>query len=254
MIHYHGLPMHPDHACAQIISGAHVLVSHRYPDQLGLAAEVSKSFVLDNGAFSAWKAGKPVTDWRPYLEWALEGISHPNCDWVIIPDVIEGSAQENDSLVSWFTARWASHGRHQYSECVPVWHLHESFWRLKTLAMMFHRVAFGSSGEYATPKTPAWWSRVVSAIRHISDIDGKLPCKIHGLRMLDPAVFTKLPLSSADSTAVARAIGLDSRWTGSYQPPTKAARGILMRQRIEQHNSAATAPDVSAEVQRNLFV
>lgn len=253
MIHYHGLPITPDHACAQIIHGAHVLVSHRYPDQLGLAAEVSKSFVLDNGAFSAWKSGKPVSDWQPYVEWSSEAMTHPNCDWLIIPDVIDGSERENDELIGWFLSKWAARRKYANAECVPVWHLHESFGRLARLASWFTRVALGSSGEFATPKTPAWWSRVVAALRHISDRHGKLPCKIHGLRMLDPAIFTRLPLSSADSTAVARSIGIDGKWTGSYQPPTKTARGLIMRQRIEHNNSARTIPDVCQESQRELF-
>jgi hypothetical protein len=253
MIHYHGLPINPDSACAQIIHGAHVLISHRYPEQLGIAASAAKSFVLDNGAFSAWKKGEPVTDWQPYLQWSLEAMTHPNCDWVIVPDVIDGSERENDELIGWFLSKWAARRKYGNAECVPVWHLHESFGRLARLASWFTRVALGSSGEFATPKTPAWWARIGKAIRHISDSSGKLPCKLHGLRMLDPEIFTKLPLSSADSTAVARSIGLDCRWTGSYRPPTKAARGILMRQRIEQHNSASIVFDINLQTQGELF-
>jgi hypothetical protein len=253
MIHYHGLPITPDSACIQIMHGGHALISHHYPSQLGIAAEVCKSFVLDNGAFSAWKKGEPITDWKPYLEWALNGMSHPNCDWIIIPDVIGGTEKENDSLMDWFVGRWICHRKLPYSECVPVWHLHESFTRLQMLASLFPRIAFGSSGDFSMPKTSKWWSRVVSALRHISLSDGRLYCKVHGLRMLDPAVFTKLPLSSADSTAVGRSIGLDSKWTGSYQPPTKTARGLLMRQRIEHHNSSASIPDLNFEVQSELL-
>lgn len=253
MIHYHGLPITPDSACAQIIHGAHVLISHHYPDQLGLAAKAAKSFVLDNGAFSAWKKGGPITDWQPYVEWALNGMSHPNCDWVIIPDVIDGTERENDLLMGWFESKWATHRTGSNAECVPVWHLHESFQRLQRLAAGHIRVALGSSGKYASPKTPQWWARIVEALRYISSRDGVLPCKLHGLRMLDPAIFTRLPLSSADSTAVARNIGLDSQWTGSYKPPTKSARGILLRQRIEFHNSSNSIPNISTNIQKDLF-
>ena len=253
MIHYHGLPITPDHDCVQIINGSHVLISHHYPNQLGIASEVSKSFILDNGAFSAWKKGEPITDWQPYLEWSCEAMTHPNCDWVIVPDVIEGRERENDGLIGWFLSKWAARRKYGNAECVPVWHLHESFDRLQRLSSWFTRVAFGSSGEYATPKTPNWWSRVIGALRYISNRNGKLPCKIHGLRMLDPEIFTRLPLSSADSTAVARSIGLDSKWTGSYKPPTKTARGILMRQRIEHHNSSIMVPQIDSCTQKDLF-
>lgn len=253
MIHYHGLPITPERDCVQIIQGAHVLISHHYPDQLGIAGLCAKSFVLDNGAFSAWKKGKPVADWEPYLAWAIEGMKHPNCDWVIIPDVIGGSEKENDYLVDWFVGRWAECRKSPYSECVPVWHLHESFTRLQMLAGLFPRVAFGSSGDYSTTKTPEWWYRIIEAFRQISFPDGSLWCKVHGLRMLDPEIFTKLPLSSADSSAVARNVGMDSKWRGSYQPSSKSGRGIVLRQRIEFHNSARSIPDWEVCGQKAMF-
>jgi hypothetical protein len=56
--------------------------------------------------------------------------------------------------------------------------------------------------------------------------------------MLDPAIFTKLPFASADSTNIGRNIGIDSAWKGSYQPPSKEWRAELMAARIESHNSA----------------
>jgi hypothetical protein len=69
--------------------------------------------------------------------------------------------------------------------------------------------------------------------------DGYPVCKLHGLRMLDPEVFTKLPFSSADSTNIGRNIGIDNNWkNGNYPPPTKESRAMVMRQRIESHNSA----------------
>ena len=69
--------------------------------------------------------------------------------------------------------------------------------------------------------------------------DGYPICKLHGLRMLNPKVFTKLPFASADSTNIARNIGIDKRWkTGAYPPPTKESRARLMRQRIEHYQGA----------------
>lgn len=233
MIHYHGLPLTPDHVCATVMNNAHVLVSHHYPEQLSLAMSVSKSFILDNGAFSAWKKGYPVKDWGPYLDWSLGAMGHPNCDWVIIPDVIDGTEKENDSLIDWFISRWICRRKSPYMECVPVWHLHESTTRLQMLAGLFPRVAFGSSGKFSSPGSVDWWTRIREAISSISFQDGSLWCKIHGLRMLDPEIFTKMPLSSADSTTVARAVGLDTKWNGTYKPPTKAARGVVVRERIE---------------------
>jgi hypothetical protein len=64
------------------------------------------------------------------------------------------------------------------------------------------------------------------------------PCtKIHGLRMLDPKIFSKFPFASADSTNIGRNIGLDSHWKGTYTPPTKEARAMIIRERIESNQS-----------------
>ena len=56
--------------------------------------------------------------------------------------------------------------------------------------------------------------------------------------MLNPAIFSELPLSSADSTNVARNIGIDSAWRGTYQPRSKETRAVILTERIESHNSA----------------
>jgi hypothetical protein len=55
--------------------------------------------------------------------------------------------------------------------------------------------------------------------------------------MLDPRVFSKLPLSSADSTNAAVNSGSLSRF-GSYLPPTSAQRAAVIAERIEAHNSS----------------
>jgi hypothetical protein len=65
-------------------------------------------------------------------------------------------------------------------------------------------------------------------------------CKLHGLRMLNPTVYSQLPLASADSTNVARNIGIDSAWTGAYMKGlSKGVRAMVLRERIEKHASAA---------------
>ena len=122
----------------------------------------------------------------------------------------------------------------------PVWHLHESLDRLEKLANCYVRVCLGSSGEYSTVGTNAWWSRMAEAMRIICDDQGKPICKLHGLRMLDPNVFGKFPFASADSTTIGRNVGIDKRWTGSYAPPTKESRAQILRARIEAYNSPST--------------
>lgn len=229
MIHYHGLPITPDTAAEVAARAGHVFVSFAHPRQMGLAVAACQSFALDNGAFSAWRAKKPIQDWAPYYEFAAAGKRQPACDFAVIPDVIDGSEADNDALVdAWPLPRWFG---------APVWHLHESLTRLDRLAHEWPRVCLGSSGQFAAVGSGAWWRRMHEAMRTICDDAGQPSCRLHGLRMLDPRVFSQFPFSSADSTNIGRNIGIDQAWLGPYAPPTKESRVQLMRARIESVNA-----------------
>lgn len=229
MIHYHGTPIGGSRQdAARFLIGRHALVSFAYPDDLPIVADVCQSFVLDNGAFTAWKQGKPL-DVDGYKKWVLEWCRHPGFEWALIPDVIDGTDRENDHFIETWPKGLPG---------VPVWHMHEPTVRLTWLAQKFRTVALGSSGEFSSVGTPQWWTRMGQAMKAICDEQGRPRCKLHGLRMLDPAVFTRLPLSSADSTNAAVNAGSLSRF-GMYLPPTKSQRAAVIAERIESHNSAA---------------
>jgi hypothetical protein len=229
MIHYHGLPITPATAAAKAVDAGHAFVSFRHPDQLPVAIEVCQSFAVDNGAFSAWKSGHPVQDWSAFYVWALQCQRIPSCDFAVIPDVIDGDEESNDALLDacplplWFGA--------------PVWHMHESLDRLERLALQYPRICLGSSGSYASVGSPSWWKRIDETMRVVCNRNGEPLVKLHGLRMLNPKVFTKLPLSSADSTNIGRNVGIDKAWSGTYTPPSKEVRAQVMRARIESHNA-----------------
>lgn len=230
MIHYHGLPITPASAAVAAISGGHAFISHRYRDQIRIVLDVAQSFAVDNGAFSAWKSGKPVTDWSDYYRWVADLSRLPAFDFAVIPDVIDGDEDANDNLIAQWPFKNAWTG-------APVWHMHESIERLVRLSNTWMRVCIGSSGEYATVGNDKWWHRMADAMNAVTDHDGVPFCKLHGLRMLNPDVFSRLPLSSADSTNIAQNVGIDSAWRGTYQPASKDTRAIIMRERIESHNA-----------------
>lgn len=223
MIHYHGGPITPESCARRVWQGRHAFVSFSAPTQIELAASVSQSFALDNGAFSLWKADQP-TDWPGYYEWCGQWFGHPACDWAVIPDVIGGSEADNDALLT----EWP------YGHSgVPVWHLDESIERLERLAADWPRVALGSAAEYDVSRPRKCLARLAQALPPISDESGRPLVKLHGLRMLNPEITRYLPLSSADSTNVARNIGLDSAWRGTYTPATKETRADVLVERIE---------------------
>jgi hypothetical protein len=220
-------------AAAKAIEAGHAFVSFAHKDQLGAAVTLCQSFAVDNGAFSAWKNGRPVKKWDEFYGWAEKCRRIPSCDFAVIPDVIDGDEADNDALIkdcplpAWFSA--------------PVWHMHESLRRLDRLAAQYHRVCIGSSGQYSTVGTVDWQRRMREALDVICDDDGFPAVKLHGLRMLNPKVFTKFPFASADSTNIGRNVGIDKHWAkGHYLPPTKETRAQVMRQRIEAHNAPAT--------------
>lgn len=229
VIHYHGLPMTPVVDMLRAMRGRHAMVSFEHPEQVAEAAEVCQSIVLDNGAFSAWRQGK-THDFAGYIEWAAHWVRHPAVDWCVIPDVIDGNEAQNDDLL----AQWSL----PVSVSVPVYHLHESLERLERLINKFPRIALGSSGEYAVPNNAKWWNRIADVMSVICDSDGMPKVKLHGLRMLDPDCFSRIPLASADSCNVARNIGIDKAWRGSYVPSSKYTKALIIIDRIESHASA----------------
>lgn len=241
MIHYHGLPITPNEVCVKAMTGRHAMCSFANPEQLSIVAEVCQSVVLDNGAFTAWTQGTKF-DADGYLDWAKTWLRHPAVEWCLIPDVIDGSESDN--------AKWVRDWPLQNS--VPVWHLHESFDYLQWLMSRFERIALGSSGQWQTPGTDLWWQRMSAVMDFVCDEEGMPKVKLHGLRMLDPVVYSHLPLSSADSTNMARNIGLDDKWKGTYAPKSKDVRAMILMDRIESHASAWRWNRESSGVQQNL--
>jgi len=232
MIHYHGTPISGSRQdVARFLMGRHALVSFYRPDDLPAVMEYCQSFVLDNGAFSHWKAGKGDIDFYAYAEWVHSVNRHPGFDWCLIPDKIDGSEGQNRALVEqWMDGKYKARS-------VPVWHLHESTEYLNWLSDNFDFVAIGSSGQWATPGTDKWWHRISAAMAVICDDFGRPKCRLHGLRMLDPNIFSRLPLSSADSTNAAVNCGSIARF-GSYVPPTSSQRAAVIAERIESVNSS----------------
>ena len=192
----------------------------------------SAAFCVDNGAFTAWRQGNTITDWQPYYAWVKEWARCPRFDFAIIPDVIEGSEEENDELI----VEWRAEC--QDIEAAPVWHMHESLERLETMINEWNRVCIGSSGKFSKVGSLAWHERMCSAMDRICDEAGRPRVKIHGLRMLAPAIVERYPLASADSTNVAQNSQLLGRF-GGYAPPTQAQRREVIASRIEATISAS---------------
>lgn len=232
MIHYHGGPLGGNQQDkARFYHGRHALVPFSYPEDIGCVAEVSQSFCLDNGAFTAWKKGGEINT-EKYYEWVEQWCRHPGFDFALLPDVIDGDEDANDEMIQKCPAYIKKY-------MVPVWHMHESFERFDRLASFFNTVAIGSSGEFPTPGAKVWWIRIKEFMDHVCDDKGRPPVKLHGLRMLNPKIFTKIPFASADSTNAARKVNLNQERFGTYKPPKGWQRAAVVADRTEAFNSAS---------------
>jgi len=200
------------------------MVSFARPEQIQLVAEIAQSFALDNGAYANWRSGRTTPAWDAYYGWVEEWRTHPAFDFALIPDVVDGNCGQNDALIS----EWPfSQGG------VPVFHLDEPVKRLVRLGGRFGRVALGSSGRFRNPGTRLWWTRMCEVMRAVCDQRGRPLVRLHGLRMLSPAIIRRVPLASADSTSICRNVNLDVKWNGTYQPATRMGRALALRERIE---------------------
>lgn len=228
MIKYHGTPIGgKTEDAAKFLNNRHALVSFAYPNDIGVVADVCSSFILDNGAFTTWKTGKEF-DKNKYYEFVEKWMYHPGFDWALIPDVIDGTEIDNNNLL----IEWPFKNKG-----IPIWHYDESLSRLTSLSDKFSTIALGSSGEWSQPNSKKWWERTTEIMNYICDDYGRPHVKLHGLRMLDPRVFKKIPLSSADSTNAAVNSGNIERF-GMYKPPSRAQRAEIIANRIECNNSS----------------
>lgn len=239
MKHYHGTPIGGSRQdVARFLVARHALVPFFRQDDMGIVGEVCQSFVFDNSAYTIWQQGGQL-DVPGYVKWCYEWCRHPGFDWALIPDSIEGGEADNDAML----LDWPSDIRG-----VPVYHLHESPVRLERLVNEYDTVAIGSSGQWSTPGSRDWWLRMAELMPVACDEFGRPLARLHGLRMLDPKIFTELPLSSGDSTNAAVNSGSRDRF-GMYVPATTAQRAAVIADRIESHPSAATWAGIPVQVQ-----
>ncbi len=240
MKHFHGTPLGGtrDSVARFIASGnRHFLVPHARSEDMPVVSEEATGFCLDNSAFTAWKQGSPITNWQPYYDWVKLWCRNPRFDFAIIPDVIDGSEGENNSLFGeWFKRTRIDGG---WVEGAPVWHMHESLERLEYLIGHCRIICVGSSGKWETPGTEDWHARMREAMAVLCDKDGHPRRKIHGLRMLRQDIVERYPFYSADSTNVAQNSQLMPRF-GMYPPPTQSQRREVIASRMESTRSPST--------------
>jgi len=214
-MHYHGTPISPRSELLSL-AGRSFCCSFVRPDDIKVCHQIGQSVMLDNGAYTTWKGkSRRIASWDRWARWAEPWLAYPTT-WAVLPDVIDGSEEENDELVE----RWRDLG-----STIPVWHLHESLERLQRLVEEFGMVCFGSSGAYALIGTYHWHRRVEQAFDALADEEGRVPW-VHMLRGMSVIPDRLYPFASVDSTDIGRnharehntARALAERWDGIQAP------------------------------------
>tara|TARA_R100000315_G_scaffold22448_1_gene8287 strand:- start:2689 stop:3591 length:903 start_codon:yes stop_codon:yes gene_type:complete len=264
----HGLPINgtfEGKPAIDALAGGSFLASYWYArpgsnklgNQVERAAELvgkDEVFLLDNGAFTAFKNGISIADDEAYLDgffaWAEDVMSDCPQAMMIIPDVIDGSTARNNEMISEAIGSGIDTER-----MVPVWHLHEDLEQLKLLALDWNHICIGSSGEYWKVNSPTWRARIDEMFAFLDSMyaDKEFAAaytrpKLHMLRGI--AVMDAHRFDSADSVNVAVNHGRQSKRGENLaafrsRVESNAARG-------EGHGSskiltaAAIAKDVAA--------
>jgi len=172
--------------------------------------------MLDNGAFSAWTAGRP-TNWPAYYAWVARWGQRPTT-WAVVPDVIDAPEEAQDRLL----LQWP-YGRQQ---AAPVWHMNERLERLLRLVDSgWFLVCLGSTAQYRTVGNEAWRRRMDEVWGVLMLVFGLAP-RLHMLRGMRMA-GGPYPFYSVDSTDLGRngrgipdTVARAARWDSTQGPTT----------------------------------
>ena len=145
----HGTPIPPRRLLPQLRGGS-FCVSYMNPEQLNDCIDLvgdDQILILDNGAFTAWRQGLTLdaAHWNGFYAWANEAMARCPQAVAVIPDVIEGSEQDNLQMI----AQALRDDRLEFPErSMAIWHMNESIDQLERLFRIFNFVGFGSCRQY----------------------------------------------------------------------------------------------------------
>jgi len=201
----HGTPITPAPLLDELRGGS-FCVSFADPRQADRCVELvgrDEILVLDNGAFSHWRAGKGEVDRAAFWRWANRYTAASDVAVAVIPDVIEGS--EDDNLIEASHAVRYGLAAHPERTCF-VWHMNDSLDLLGRMARLFNFVAIGSCVEFDVQRhRAAYLARLREAgavLDYVERFKGRRPW-VHLMRGLG-VIHEAIRFDSADSTNVAR--------------------------------------------------
>ncbi len=229
------------------LAGSSFCVSHADPRDLGRVIELvgeEEILVLDNGAFSHWKKKKGAIDRNKFWSWANQAQAISSQAVAVIPDVIEGSQEENLLEVSWALREELA----EFPErTMAIWHLNESLDQLAVLCRLMNFVGFGSCAEFdVQTKRSDYMARIREASQVVDQVEAEHDRRpwIHLMRGL--GVFAELTrFESADSTNIAVN---HSRYKAEHGDDRAAFLRRRIQAQVDAGLDAADLEDVSSSI------
>lgn len=220
----HGTPITPVRLL-DTLAGNSFCVSFAAPEQLDQCVDLVNNatdqdghdqiLVLDNGAFSIWRAqlegrklpkrlqfDSPAEYRQAFWAWANEAQRRCPQAVAVIPDVIEGSEHDNLLEMSWALRE----GLAEFPErTMSIWHMNESQDFLATQCKLMNFIGIGSCAEFDVQRNkPAYLEvieRIYVTVTTMEAVHGNRPW-VHLMRGL--GIFHKCAWAdSADSANVA---------------------------------------------------
>lgn len=212
-----GTPITPNRLL-HTLEGSSFCVSFAAPEQLNDCIELvgeEEILILDNGAFSIWRAKKEGRKLPKRLQfasqdayradfWEWANFAQSRCPQAVavIPDVIEGDEHANLLECSYAV-------RNEFAEfperVMPIWHLNDSLEQLEKFARLFNFVGFGSCAQYDVQRNKrGYFERIREASAVLDRVEREHNRRpwVHLMRGL--GVFAQLTrFESADSCNVA---------------------------------------------------
>ena len=221
--------------------GKHVMLEFAtQPDNHALLTEIAHSFAMSNPNWKNFKGKEVLSEFREFNNW-IEGWSrHPGFDFYLMPF---SSDPKNPSL----RKQWENYCSAEILiKGVPVFNINHPTEELDAiLAAKPQKIALTSDPFQPPRGSSAWWTAISKVMVKLVDEKGRPISQIHGVDMLDPTIFSHVPLASADSnpdsqTAVKNSTDRSKPWSLSSR-----SEKIILMDRIEKHASASFWKDWS---------
>lgn len=213
---------------------ASVLVSYAYEATLhkDRIHEYARDWVLDSGAFTAYRTGKPI-DNLTYLEVAkgLLNSPHPPCEVFSLDVIGDWRASVKNAEQAWKLG----------VPVIPTWHCGEPPELAVSLARDYPKMAIGNI---------AFLAGIKARERIVSQIFARVwPARVHGFGITTEGLLMRYPFHSVDASSwvVGPTFG---QWTG-FGPPWRHFGDVKMSHpKVDAHEpgEAGTAEGLLTQV------